>query len=448
MATLNDLLTSRIPPNNLAAERAVLGAMMLERELPARVMDRLRQTHFYKEGHRKIYAAMETLFKRGDQIDLLLVVTELQRESMLEEIGGAAYLAGIVDEATVATNVEEYTTLVIEQAKLRQLIATSTETIGKAYEAQDSVADIVGEAIKTLFLVSEGQTERSTLPISTTIVRVFRDMLSTSQDRDVVTGIATGIADLDTLTTGFQDGDLVLVAGRPSMGKTSNALTIARHAAVENGKRVLIFSLEMPREQLVQRLLAMEGNVDFYKLRRPGAMDERDIVRVVNAAGRLSRASIYIDDTSMTLMAVYAAARRIKAEVGVDLILIDYIQLMNSGDRRSENRQQEIASISKALKQMAKELRVPVVALSQLSRAIEQREIKEPQLSDLRDSGSLEQDADIVIFVHRPAKYEGSISDESVTYAIVAKQRNGPTGMVMERFVGEICQFVGAGGVR
>ncbi len=446
MATLTELLTSKIPPHSLEAERAVLGAVLLERESLPRAIEILKSTDFYKEGHRKIFGTMISLFERSEPVDLLTLSEELRRSGELDEVGGPAALAALVEEAATAAHLLSYAAIVREKSLLRDLIRIATEIVGQSYEAKEDVDTLLDQAEQQIFQLSERRMEGTAVPIRSILKETFEYIEKLYERKERVTGLPTGFDKLDELTSGLQPSDLILVAGRPSMGKTALALNIAKHVGIDLNKRVLILSLEMSAEQVVQRLLCAEARVDSH-LVRTGLLQQKDWLRLTNAAGRLSEAPIFVDDTAgLTVLEVRAKARRVKAEHGLDLVLIDYIQLMR-GRASMENRQQEISEISRALKAMAKELRVPVVALSQLSRAVETRPTREhrPQLSDLRESGALEQDADLIIFLYRPERYKDQSElppeQQNLAEVIIGKQRNGPTGMVPLTFKAEWASF-------
>jgi replicative DNA helicase len=385
VGALTELLTSKIPPHSLEAERTVLGAILLEPESLPKAVELLRPSDFYKEGHRQIFATMLALFERNDPVDLLTLSEELRRRGGLDEVGGPAALAALVEEAATAAHLTAYAGIVREKALLRELIRISTEIIGQSYEAKEDVDSLLDQAEQLIFRVSERRMEGTAIPVSSILKETFEYIERLYEKKEHVTGLPTGFPDLDRLTSGLQPSDFILIAGRPSMGKTALALNIAKYAGIEFKKKVLLLSLEMSKEQLVQRLLCAEARVDSSRVRN-GYLESKDWARLTNAAGRLHEAPIFIDDTAaLTVLDARAKARRMKAEHGLDLIVIDYLQLMRG--RNPDNRQQEISEISRSLKAMAKELRVPVVGLSQLSRAVETRPTREhrPQLSDLRE---------------------------------------------------------------
>lgn len=442
MASLTDLLTSRIPPHNLEAERAVLGSILLERESLPRALEVLRPADFYKEGHRKIFEAMIALFDRTEPVDHLTLAAELKRRGEMEEVGGMAALAAMIDEASTAAHLSAYATIVRKRALLRELIRVATEVIGLSYEGAEDVDRLLDEAERRIFALSERRIQGTPVAARLILKDTFEHIERLYERKEHVTGLATGFPKLDEMTSGFQAGDFIIVAGRPSMGKTAFATNIAKYAAVEQRKRVLVLSLEMSAIQLMQRLLCAEARVDAHRV-RTGYLDPRDWTRLTHAAGRLSDAPLYIDEApGLTVLEARAKARRMMAEHGLDLIVIDYLQLMSG--RNPENRQQEISEISRSLKALAKELNIPVLALSQLSRAVEARQGKDyrPQLSDLRESGALEQDADLIMFVYRAERYGlQSEKGEKVAEIIVGKQRNGPTGSVDLTFISEYASF-------
>jgi replicative DNA helicase len=386
VATLAELVTSKIPPHSLEAERAVLGAILLEPDSLPRAVEILKPADFYKEGHRQIFRTMLNLFERSEPVDLLTVSEELRRTGELDEVGGPAVLASLVEEAATAAHLTAYAEIVRKRALLRELIRISTEIIGQSYEAREDVDTLLDQAEQQIFQLSDRRLQGSAVPIRSILKETFEYIETLYGRKERVTGLPTGFDKLDELTSGLQPSDFIIVAGRPSMGKSAFALNVAKHVAIELGKRVLVLSLEMAAGQVVQRLLCAEARVDSHRV-RTGSLEQKDWLRLTNAAGRLSEAPIFIDDTpGLSGLDVRAKARRVMAEHGLDLVVLDYIQLMR-GRGSTENRQQEISEISRALKAMAKELRVPVVALSQLSRAVETRPTREhrPQLSDHRE---------------------------------------------------------------
>lgn len=442
MATLTELLTSKIPPHSLEAERAVLGAILLEKDSLPRVVEALRPSDFYKEGHRKVFEAMIALFERSEPVDLLTLREELRRRVELEEVGGDTALATMVEEATTAAHLHTYAGIVREKALLRELIGVSTQIIGQSYEARENVDLLLDRAEQLVFQISERRLQGTAIPVRSILKETFEYIERLYERKEHITGLPTGIRDLDRMTSGLQPSDFIIIAGRPSMGKTSFALNIARYAAIELHRTVLVLSLEMSKEQLVQRLLCAEAKVDSHRV-RTGYLESRDWPKLTNAAGKLAEAPIFIDDQpALSALEARAKARRMKVEHDLDLVIVDYLQLMRG--RNVENRQQEISEISRSLKALAKELRVPVVALSQLSRAVEARAQRDyrPQLSDLRESGALEQDADLILFLYRPGRY-GIQTEEGENHAelIVGKQRNGPEGTVPVVFMAEYASF-------
>jgi replicative DNA helicase len=445
-------LPSRIPPHNLDAERAVLGAVLLEgREALPRVVEVLRPSDFYTEAHRSIYQSMLTLFDHGEPVDLLTLQEDLRRTDQLALVGGPASLALLVEQGSVAAYLASYTVIVRDMAVLRELIQTATHIIGQAFEAKEDVQALVDDAERRIFGLAERRLEGSAIHVKNILNDTFKYIERLYERQEHVTGVPTGLTKLDELTAGLQPSDLILIAGRPSMGKTAFALSIAQHVGIKLHMKILILSLEMSSQQLVQRLLSSEGRVDSLSV-RTGRLQAQDWHRLTSAAGRLSEAPIFIDDSpGLTVLEVRAKARRMKSEHGLDLIVIDYLQLMR-GRSNLDNRQQEISEISRSLKALAKELNVPVVALSQLSRAIETRGDNTPRLSDLRESGALEQDADVIMFLHRPSFYSKDAMDEETRKTAevhIGKQRNGPTGKLEVAFLSQYARFENlAGGDR
>ncbi|HHZ19977.1 MAG TPA: replicative DNA helicase [Firmicutes bacterium] len=432
----------RIPPQNLEAERSTLGSMLLDKEAIFRAMEILRPEDFYKEAHRIIFQAVVSLANRNEAVDLVTVTEELRQKNQLEDVGGVPYLTSLVNAVPTAANVEFYARIVEEKALLRGLIQTATEIVNQGYEGAEEVEKIIDQAEQAIFNVAQRRTTRGYTLLKDTLNEAFEKIEKIFESKGGVTGIPTGYSDFDRYTAGLQPSDLIILAARPSMGKTTFALNIAQYAAVEMRIPTVIFSLEMSKEQLAMKLLCAEAGVDNQRI-RTGALTDADWPRLSRALGRLSEARMYIDDTpGVSVMEVRAKARRIKAEEGLGLVIIDYLQLMQ-GRAKAESRQQEVSEISRGLKALARELSVPIIALSQLSRAVEQRTVKIPTLADLRESGSLEQDADIVLFLYRDDYYNPETEKKNITELIIAKHRNGPLGSVEFFFQKDCSKFVG-----
>ena len=434
----------RVPPQNLEAEQAVLGAVLLDNAAIPKVLEMIRERHFYREAHRKIFSAMLGLFERNEAIDLLTLTDRLRKDANLEAVGGEAYLAALVDAVPTAAGVGPHAKLVKEKALLRDLISAATEIVAQGYEGTEEVETFIDQAERVIFEISQDRISQSFLSMSDVLKSTFKTIEELYERKEMVTGVATGFTDFDRLTAGLQPSDLIIVAGRPSMGKTSFALSIAQNVGTQSRLPVGIFSLEMSKEQLVIRLLCSLARIDIQKL-RTGFLEKGDWPRLTTAAGKLAEAPIYIDDSAaLTALDIRARARRLKAERGLSLIIVDYLQLLR-GRGRVENRQQEITDISRSLKELAKELTIPVIALSQLSRQVEQREGHRPQLADLRESGAIEQDADVVAFIYRPEVYERDEERrreiEGEAEVIIAKQRNGPIDRVPVSFVKNYARF-------
>jgi replicative DNA helicase len=436
-------MIDRVPPQNVEAEQSVLGAMMIEREAISKVSEILRPEDFYREAHRLIFNAMLELFNKNDAVDLVTVVEVLRRDEKLEATGGIAYVTALANSVPTAANVVYHARIVEEKALLRQLINTATHVAGMGYEANEEVAVIMDKAEKMILEVSNRKAGQEFASIKNIIFDVFDKVSELYSAKGGITGLPSGFKDLDKLTSGLQPSDLILIAARPSMGKTAFVLNIAQNVAIKEKKAVAFFSLEMSKEQLVQRMLCAEAPIDAQRL-RIGELENNDWDKLVRAADRLAAAPIFIDDTAgITVMEMRSKARRLKVEHDLQLIIIDYLQLMQggTGSSRSENRQQEISEISRSLKALARELKVPVIALSQLSRGVESRQVKKPMLSDLRESGSLEQDADIVAFLYREDYYEPETERKNITDIIVAKHRNGPVDTVQLFFHKQFTKF-------
>ena len=425
----------RQPPYSLEAEVSVLGGMLIDNDAVARAIEIVDDSMFYREANRRLFRAMVRLFERGDVVDVVLVNEELKNTRELEAAGGAPYLAELLDAVPTSANIDYHARIVRDKALLRRLISAASDIIRDAYEqGERAVEEVLDQAEQKVFRVAESHNREGFVWIKEILWPTFEHIERLQESAGGITGVPTGFKDLDRMTTGLQKGDLIIVAGRPAMGKTSWVLNVAQTAAIEHDTTVAIFSLEMSKEQLVQRLLCAEGRVDAQKLRQ-GRMSAEEYQRLAAAAGHLNTAPLWIDDSpGSTVLEMRAKARRLKSETNLGLLVIDYMQLM-AGSGRSENRVQEVSEISRGLKTLARELEVPVVALSQLSRGPEQRTDHRPQLSDLRDSGSIEQDADLVMFLYRPEYYSGPVdkdgnSQEGKSELIVSKQRNGPTGVV------------------
>jgi replicative DNA helicase len=432
--------TDKTRPHNADAERTVLGAVLVDNAAFNSAAEILTRDDFYREGHRRIFDAMAALAERSHPIDLVTLKDELVRESALEAVGGAAYLGSLVDGVPRITNVDQWAKIIKEKAVLRNLIHAGNRIVQSAFEADEDAALILDRAEKSIFDIAERRIRQGFVGIREIVKESFRTIDQLSQSKDLVTGLPTGFVDLDEKTSGLQKGDLVIVAARPAMGKTSFCLNVAQNASLRSGETIGLFSLEMSKEQLVLRMLCADARVDAHRL-RTGKLQEKDWARLAKAYADLSNSRIYIDDSAMvTPLEMRAKCRRLKAEHGLGLIIVDYLQLV-TGSGRIENRQQEISSISRSLKGLAKELAVPVIALSQLSRAPEARTDKRPQLSDLRESGAIEQDADIVMFIYREEEYKQTDENRGIAELIIGKQRNGPTGTVKLAFIKEFTRF-------
>lgn len=430
-------------PANLEAEQAVLGSLLIDPDAIVKIASFLRPKDFYRERHAWLYEAMFTLHERHEPLDFITVVDELERRGQLEEIGGPAFIADLISTTPTAMYVDYYARIVERTAVLRRLISAATEIVELAYDESQDVDQVVDRAEQIIFNVSESRIHRDLTPIRAIMSDVIDNIDFLSRNQDKMMGVPTGFAMLDRLLGGLQKSDLVILAARPAMGKTSLGLNIAQNAAAQN-QRVAIFSLEMSSEQLVHRLLSTVTGIDSQRLRLGAIDDDREWTILIERANELAQMAIYIDDTpAATVTEIRTKARRLYSETGLDLILIDYMQLMSgqSGGFKNENRQQEISFISRSLKALARELNVPVIALSQLSRAVESRADKRPMLSDLRESGSIEQDADVVLFIYRDDYYDEASDRQNIADIIVAKHRHGSTGTVSLLFRKELTQF-------
>ncbi|MGF7184052.1 replicative DNA helicase [Desulfitispora alkaliphila] len=431
---------SKVPPHNLEAEQSVLGAMMIDKEAVYSVMEILSVGDFYRDAHNILYEAIMNLNEKSEPVDLITVTEELSATNKLEQVGGATYIASLAEGIPTAANVEYYAKIVWEKALLRMLIQASTKIAQRGYDSPDEIEELVDEAEQLIFSIGQKRTKEGFTPIKELLLETVDKIEALYQNRGQVSGVPT-FADLDRMLSGLQKSDLIICAARPAMGKTSFCLNIAQSAAVKHNTPVAVFSLEMSKDQLVQRMLCSDALIDQQKM-RTGNLQEGDWSRLVQAVGPLSEAPVFIDDTpAISVMEMRAKARRLMAEHGLGLIVIDYLQLMSS-HRRVDSRQQEIAQISRALKGLARELNVPVMCLSQLNRGVEQRQDKRPVMSDLLESGSIEADADVVLFIYRDEYYDPESEKQGIAEIIVSKHRHGPVGTVELGFLKEFTKFV------
>ncbi len=442
----------RVPPQNIEAEQAVLCAMLIDKEAIARVTEILNGDDFYREAHRVIFNAMTELYGKNEAVDLITVTDALKRDSKLEDVGGIAYITALANAVPTAANVKYHADIVAEKSVLRQLVRVSTEIAAMGYDADEEVNVLIDKAESRILEISNRKKKSDFTPIGDVLMESVQGIEKLLNNKGGLTGLPTGFVDLDKLTSGLHPSDFIILAARPSMGKTAFALNVVQNVALRAHKKiggsprsVAFFSLEMSKEQLVNRMLCAEANIDSQRL-RIGEMADKDWDALWGACDSMSKAKIYIDDTpGITAMEMRSRARRLKAEHGLDLIVVDYLQLMQGSGRRnvSGDRQQEVSEISRSLKALARELDVPVIALSQLSRGVEARQVKRPMLSDLRESGSLEQDADIVAFLYREDYYNPETENKNITELIIAKHRNGPVDTVNLFFHKQFTKFVG-----
>jgi len=443
--TIAPAAPERSLPHNLEAEKSVLGAILIHNEAFNHAAELIDSRDFFRDAHRRIFDKMVALSERNDAIDFITLKEELGRSGELEEVGGPAYIASLADGVPRTANVEHYARIVKEKATLRNLIHSANRILSEAYRAEEDADVILDGAEKAIFEIAEDRIREGFVPLRDLVQSSFATIEKLQQHKGLVTGVPTGFIDLDEMTSGLQPSDLILVAARPSMGKTSFVLNIAQHVGIQTDMTVGFFSLEMSKEQLFMRMLTSEARIDAHRF-RTGYLNEKDYGRLSHALGTLAEARVFIDDTaSLGVLEMRAKARRLQAEHGLHLLIIDYIQLMQ-GRGRFESRQTEIASISRSLKGLAKELKIPIVALSQLSRASETRADHRPQLSDLRESGALEQDADVVMFIFREEQYRDADGQpnqeaEGVAEIIIGKQRNGPVGTAKLAFIKEHTRF-------
>ncbi|UFS68847.1 replicative DNA helicase [Geomonas sp. RF6] len=433
----------KLPPQSIEAEMSILGGILVDNEAINRALEILTPEDLYRESHRKIMRAMIDLNERGEPCDLITLTTILKKKGELEEVGGGAYLATLVDFVPMASNIQYYCKIVKEKCVTRKLITAATDIVTKGFEDQVDVEELLDGAQKVIFEISENKIRPAYFQVRDVLKDAMRNIELLYEKKEAVTGVPTGYHDLDKMTAGFHAGDLVIIAGRPAMGKTTFALNVAQYAAVEAQQRhpAAIWSLEMSKEQLVERLLCSQARVDLSRL-KTGNLQENDWPKLAKAAGSLHDSKIFIDDTaSISILELRSKARRLKAEHDIGLIVIDYLQLMRGG-ANPESRQQEISEISRSLKGLAKELEIPVIALSQLNRGLEQRSDKRPMMSDLRESGAIEQDADIIMFVYRGEVYDKENEElKGKAEVIIGKHRSGPIGTVDLAFRGEWTRF-------
>lgn len=436
-----EMWMDRVPPQNIEAEQAVLGAILLDSDALVTAMERVSSDDFYRGSHQRIFEAMIELAQEDEPVDLITLTARLQNKQELEEVGGVTYLSELANAVPTAANVDYYAQIVEEKSMLRRLIRTATQIVSNGYASGEDVGLMLNDAEQRILEISQRRSSSGFVSIRDVLMEVFERVEFLYSHKGGTTGIPSGFHDLDKMTSGFQRSDLIIVAARPSVGKTAFALNIAQNVGVRAKETVAIFSLEMGAAQLVQRMVCAESNVDAQRM-RTGFLESDDWEKLTMAIGALSEANIYIDDSpGITVADIRAKCRRLKQEKGLGMILIDYLQLI-SGRGKGDNRQQEVSEISRTLKQIARELDVPVIALSQLSRGVEQRQDKRPMMSDLRESGSIEQDADIVAFLYRDDYYDKETEKKNIIEIIIAKQRNGPVGTVELAFLKNYNKFV------
>ena len=441
-APTSQVKSSMLPPQNIEAEQAVLGTILLQDKSLLKIVEIVNADDFYRDAHKNIFRAMLTLFENREPHDLITVTSLLNDQNKLEQTGGAAYLASLTDVIPFTGTFVHHAHIIRKKSILRRLIQTTSEVAARCYDAQDDIDTLVDEAEKTIFEIAQSKRGKGFQPMSNIVPRAFDRVTRLFDRQEHITGVATGYEELDRMTAGLQPADLIILAARPSMGKTALAMNMVQHAALIEKTPVAVFSLEMSMEQLALRMLCSVGKIDSQRI-RTGRLTDRDWPNLTRATGMLSDAPIYIDDTAgLTVLEMRAKARRLKSEHDLGLVVVDYLQLMQ-GKARIENRTQEISDISRSLKAMAKELDVPVLALSQLNRSLESRSEKRPQLSDLRESGAIEQDADVIMFIYRDEVYNKAENNPrlGISEIIVGKQRNGPTGVVKLTFLAEYTTF-------
>ena len=433
---------AKIPPHDIDAEQAVLGSMLTDKEAVNAAIESLKEDAFYRDDNRIIFQAIVNLYSKSEPIDIITLKDELESMDKFEQVGGYEYLASLPDKVPTTANVQKYIKIVEEKSILRNLIKTANEIIELGYDPTKDVEDIMDGAEKKIFDIMQSKNQKGYTPIKDVLVESFTKLEELYNRKQHITGVPTGFAELDYKTAGLHGSELILVAARPAMGKTAFALNLATNAALRGNAPVAIFSLEMSKDQLVNRILCSEAMVDSNKV-RTGKLDEDDWVKLAGAIGPLSEAEMYIDDTpGISITEIRAKCRKLKLEKNIGLVVIDYLQLIQGSNRRNGSREQEIAEISRSLKILAKELNVPVIALSQLSRAVEQRPDHKPMMSDLRESGSIEQDADIVMFLYREDYYNPDTERKNIAEVIIGKNRSGSTGSVDLGWLGSYTKFV------
>lgn len=432
----------KIPPNDVEAEQAVIGSMLTDRDAVISAIEVLKEEDFYREDNKTIYEAILNLYNRSEPIDIITLKAELTSMGMFDKIGGLEYIVGLPEKVPTTANVEKYISIVKEKSELRRLIKAANEIIEQGYDPTENIDDIMNSAEKKIFNIMQDKDQKSYSPIKDVLIDAFTELEQLYNQKQHITGVPTGFIDLDYKTAGFHNSDLILIAARPAMGKSAFALNIATNAALKAKVPAVLFSLEMSKEQMVNRILCSEAMVDSNKV-RTGKIDDDDWIKLADTMGDLSEAPIYIDDTpGISINEIRAKCRKLKLEKNIGLVVIDYLQLVQGSSKRAQgSREQEISEISRSLKILAKEINVPVIALSQLSRAPEQRPDHRPMLSDLRESGAIEQDADIVMFLYRDDYYNEDSEDKGLAEVIVAKHRAGSTGTVKLVWLGNYTKF-------
>lgn len=430
----------KLPPQNIEAEQAVLGGILLENESIYNVLEILESEDFYKDTHKMIFVSMKKLVDSNEPVDVITLTEQLKKSDELEGIGGASYVAYLSDCVPTAANIDYYAHIIKEKSVLRNIISTSTGLISDAYGIDINLAEFIDRAEKAIFDIATQKRQRAFIPMKEIVKESFKKIEKLYEKKEAITGVASGFSDLDKLTSGFQPSDLIILASRPSMGKTSLGLNFCSYASIKANVAVAVFSLEMSREQLGLRMLCSEAKVDASKL-RTGFLEEQDWFKLAKAASGLSEAKMYIDDSpSLSIAEIRSRSRRLKRELDIGMVIIDYMQLITV-KQRFDSREREIAHISGSLKGLAKELNIPVIALAQLNRGVESRIDKRPQMSDLRESGSIEQDADVIGFIYRDEYYNKESQDKGIAEIIISKQRNGPTGAVKLAFLNQYTKF-------